>query len=47
MLRDLVSAEKPVLIIDAEATEHIQNRHGIGKMKHINVAHLWLQDEVK
>ena len=29
------------------ATEHIPHRHGIGKMKHIDVAHLWLQDEVK
>ena len=34
---------------DAEATEteHILHRHGIGKMKRIDVAHLWLQDEFK
>ena len=38
---------KPVLIIDAKATEHILHRHGIGKMKHIDVAHSWLQDELK
>ena len=35
-----------VSIMDAKATEHILHRHGIGKMKHIDVAHLWLQDEV-
>ena len=37
---------KPVLVVDAKATEHIQHRHGIENMKHIDVAHLWLQDEV-
>ena len=47
MMCDLGFAVKPLLIIDAEATEHILHRHGIGKMKHIDVAHLWLQDEVK
>ena len=36
-----------MLIIHAKATEHIVQRHGIGKMRHIDVAHLWLQDEVK
>ena len=40
-------AVKPVSIIDARATEHILHRHGIGKMKHIDAGHLWLQDEVK
>ena len=38
---------KTVLIIDAIATEHVLHCHGIGKMKHIDVADLWLQDEVK
>ena len=47
MMCDLGFAVKPLLIIDAEATEHILHRHGIGKMKHIDEAHLWLQDEVK
>ena len=47
MMCDLGFAVKPVLIIDAKATEHILHRHGIGKMKHIDEAHLWLQDEVK
>ena len=40
MMCDLGFALKPVLIIDAKATEHILHRHGIGKMKHIDVAHL-------
>ena len=35
------------LVIDAIATEHILHRHGFGKVKHIDVAHLWLQDEVE
>ena len=38
---------KPVLAIDAKATEHILHRHGIGKLKHIDVACLWMQDEVR
>ena len=40
MMCDLGFAVKPVLIIGAKATEHILHRHGIGKMKHIDVAHL-------
>ena len=47
MMCDLGCAVKPVLIIDAKATEHILHGHGIGKMKHIDVADLLLQDEVK
>ena len=47
MMCDLCFAVKPVLIIDAKATEHILHRHGIGNMKHITVALLWWQDEVK
>ena len=47
MMRDLGFAVKPVLVVDAKATEHTLHRHGIGKMKHIDVAHLWLQDELK
>ena len=42
-----VFAVKPVLVIDEKATEHILHRYGIGKMKHIDVAHLWLPDEVQ
>ena len=47
MMLGLGFAMKPVLIIDAKATEHILHRHGIRRMKHIDVACLWLQDEVK
>ena len=51
-MRDLGFAVKPVLVIDAEATEHMPLRHGIGNNEignneHIDVAHLWWQDEVK
>ena len=46
MMGDLSFAVKPVLITDAKATKHILHRHGIGKKKPIDVAHLWLQDEV-
>ena len=38
MMRDLGFAVKPVLSIDAKATEHILHRQGIGKLKHIDVA---------
>ena len=41
MMGDLGFVVKPVLIIDAKATEHILHRHGIWKMKHIDVAQLW------
>ena len=47
MMCDLGFAVKPGLIIDAKATEQIFHRHGIGKMKHIDVAHVGLQNEVK
>ena len=47
MMRDLGSAVKPVLSIDAKATEHILHRQGIGKLKHIDVASLWVQDEIR
>ena len=47
LLRDLEKKKSPVLAIDAKATEHTLHRHGIGRMKHFDVAHLWLQDEVR
>ena len=46
MMCDLGFAVKPVLVIDAKATEHILHRQGIGKLKHIDVAYLWVQDEI-
>ena len=33
--------------IDAKATEHILHGQGIGKLKHTDVAHLWVQDEIR
>ena len=47
MMRDLGYEKKPVLTIDAKATEHILHRQGIGKLKHIDVAYLWIQDEIR
>ena len=47
LLRDLGYEKKSVLAIDAKATEHILHRQGIGKLKHIDVAYLWIQDEVR
>ena len=46
LLRDLGYGMKPVLAIDAKATEHVLNAQGIGRMKHIDVAHLWMQHEI-
>ena len=40
MMRDLGFAVKPVLNIDAQATEHILHRQRIGKLKHIDVAYM-------
>ena len=36
-----------MLIIDAKGTEHILHRQGIGKLKHIDVAYWWVQDEIR
>ena len=45
--RDLIYEMKPVLAIDAKATEHIFHRRGIGKLSHFDVAYLWLRDEIR
>ena len=37
----------PVLAIDAKATEHVLHRQGIGRLKHTDVAYLWIPDEVR
>ena len=47
LMRDLGFAVKAVLNIDTKATEHILHRHGIGKLKHTDVAYLWVQDEIR
>ena len=43
LLRDRGYEMKPVLAVDAKATEHILHRQGIGKLRHIDVAYLWNQ----
>ena len=45
LLRDLGYEMKPVLAIDAKATEHILHRQAVGKPQHIDVAHLWMQHD--
>ena len=46
MVCDLGFAVKPVLAsIDAKATEHILHRQGIGKLKHTDVAYLWVRSQ--
>ena len=47
MMCDLGFAVKPVLSFDARATEHILHRQGFGELKHIDVASLWVQDEIR
>ena len=47
LLKDLGYEMKPVFAIDAKATEHILHRQEIGRLKHIDVAYLWMQDEVR
>ena len=47
MMFDLGFEVKPVLAIDAKATEHTLHWQGIGKLKHIDVAYLWVQDEIR
>ena len=46
LLENLGREMKPVLAIDAKATEHILHRQGIGRVKHIDVAYLWMQDDI-
>ena len=47
MMRDLGFAVKPELNIDAKATEHTLHRQGVGKLKHTDVAYLWVQDKIR
>ena len=46
LLKNLGYEMKPVLALDAKAAEHILHRQGIGKLKHIYVAYLWMQDQI-
>ena len=36
-----------MLAIDAITSEHILHRQGIGKLNHIDMAYLWVQDEIR
>ena len=47
MMCDWGFAVYPVLFIDAKVAEHILHRQGIGKLKHMDVAYLWVQDEIR
>ena len=47
LLKDLGYKMKPVLAIDAKSAEHIFHRQGSGRLNHIDVAYLWMQDEVR
>ena len=38
---------KPVLAIDAKATELIFHVHGIGRLTHFDVSYLWMQGEMR
>ena len=46
-LCDLGYVMKPVLAIDAKASDHILHRQGIGRLKHIDVTYFWIHDEVR
>ena len=47
LLCDMGNEMKSVLAFVAKATEHILHRQGIGRLKHIDMAYLWTQDEVR
>ena len=47
MAKDLGIEMTIELLIDAKATMGIINRQGLGKVRHIEVQHLWLQSAVK
>ena len=47
LLKDLGYEMKAVAVIDAKAPEQILHRQGICRLKHTDVAHLWLHDEIR
>ena len=47
LARDLGMSLEVALGIDASATLSLLNREGLGKAKHIEVQHLWMQDAVR
>ena len=44
---DLGHEMGPMLAVDTKPTEHIFHQHGIGGLKHEDVAYLWMQDETR
>ena len=47
LLKDLGCEVESVLALGAKATEQILHRHGIGRLKHIDVAYPWMQDAIR
>ena len=47
ILRDMNIKVGIVLFVDAKAAIGILHRHGLGKMTHLQVQHLWLQEKVR
>ncbi len=41
-----IEAEETNINVDATAAQGITNRRGLGKVRHIDVGQLWIQDEV-
>ena len=46
-MRDVGYEMDPPVVIKAKETGHILHRRSVGRMIHIGVAHMWLQDEVR
>ena len=47
LAKDLEIVCKLNLHLDASATRCLVNRRGLGKAKHVNVQHLWIQEASK
>ena len=47
LLKDLGYEMEPVLAIDAKVTEHILHKQGVEILTHVDVAYLWMQDEIR
>jgi hypothetical protein len=49
ILRELLPGEqhKIVLYTDASSAKQVAYRRGLGRLKHVDTRHLWLQDEVR
>ena len=47
LMRDVGDVMDPEVAIEAKAKGHILHRLSVGRMKHVGVAHTWLQDAVR